>query len=101
MKKLILNAPLTTQYGAYSVSLHADDETRQVTASVFNQDEQKSPVMKGLALCDLSGRHTRIPAAVVLALQAENASERQTAVIESFTRICLARLLRSTGCLCL
>ena len=104
-KKFILSAPLTRYGKVYNVKFHAD-ENRLVTASVYDKpdegEEQKErPVLLDLHLCDLSGRLTRVPYTVIIALNTGEASPHQTQIVESFTKICLARLLRSTGCVSL
>ena len=81
---------------AYEVEFHAG-ENNEVFASV-SKDNQ--PLYKDVALVDLSGRKTRVPSRVHLALKAQP-TERHTKMLECFQRICTARLAWSLGCFAL
>ena len=88
---------VTTKNDVYDVTFHVN-EKNEVVATVENSAAQM--MHKDAGLVDLSGRRTHVPGAVYNALLAtsDNTTERQARLIESFKRVCVARLAWSLGC---
>ena len=96
MKKLFIKS-VTTRTEAFDVTFEAN-EKNQVVATVENCAGQITH--KDLGLVDLSGRATKVPAMIHNCLH-DTPSPLQQQMLDSFARICVARLKWSTGCLLL
>ena len=96
MRKLFIKS-VTTRHEAFDVTFEAN-EKNQVVATVENSAGQITH--KYLGLVDLFGRATKVPAAIHNCLY-DNSTPAQQQMLDSFARICVARLKWSTGCLLL
>ncbi|MBR1824986.1 MAG: hypothetical protein IJ770_00165 [Alphaproteobacteria bacterium] len=94
MNKLFVKS-VNTRNDAYDVTFGAN-EKNEVLATVENSAGQL--MYKDVGLVDLSGRKTRVPATVHNALNTVRPTQEQRLKIESFQRICVARLGWSIGC---
>ena len=94
MNKLFVKS-VTTQNDAYDVTFNAN-EKNEVVATVENSAGQL--IYKDVALLDLFGRKTRVPASVHNALASAQVSTSQVQKLVCFQRICVARLGWSIGC---
>ena len=93
--KMLFRQSVTTGKEAYDVTFNVN-ERNEVTANVENSANQM--IHKDAGLVDLSGRKTRVPGAIHNALSSVPATEVQARMIESFKRVCVARLAWSLGC---
>ncbi len=92
MRKLFTKS-VTTRHEALDVTFSVN-QRNEVCATVENSAGQVTH--KDLGLVDLYGRPTKVPGAVHNALDSPNST-----LIDTFARICIARLRWSTGCLLL
>lgn len=92
---MLFRQSVTTKNDAYDVTFHVN-EHNEVTATVENCAAQM--LHKDAGLVDLSGKRTHVPGAIHNALSSTPATEMQARMIESFKRICVARLAWSLGC---
>ena len=97
MKKIELfkKSVSNRQNAAYDVTFHATEDN-EIVATVENSAAQVTH--KDVGLVDLSGRRTHLPAKVREALHAPQISAVQKRMLESFQRVCVARLAWSIGC---
>lgn len=94
MNKLFSKS-VNTQNDAYDVTFCAN-EKNEVVADV--KDSANRMLYKNVELLDLSGRKTRVPASVHNALISANPTPMQNWTVDTFRRVCVARLSRSVGC---
>lgn len=94
MNKLFKQS-VTTKNDAYDVTFNVN-ERNEVTATVENSAAQI--MYKDAGLVDLSGRRTRVPGIIHNALGSELPTDAQIHAVNTFKRICVARLSWSLGC---
>lgn len=93
--KMLFRQSVTTGKEAYDVTFNVN-EHNEVTANVENSANQM--IHKDAGLVDLSGRKTRVPGAIHNALGSEQPTPAQIQAVDTFKRVCVARLAWSLGC---
>ncbi|MBQ7632734.1 MAG: hypothetical protein IJS88_01295 [Alphaproteobacteria bacterium] len=91
----LFTAPVSTRFDAYDVTFSVNERNR-VLATVENSAGQITH--KDVELVDLSGRLTKVPAAIHNVINTPQSSEFQRQLLRSFKSICVARLRWSLGC---
>jgi hypothetical protein len=97
MKKIELfkKSVINSQNEAYDVTFHATEDC-EIVATVENSAAQITH--QDVGLVDLSGRKTRLPVKIHMALHTPQISDKQKKMLDSFQRICVARLAWSIAC---
>ncbi len=96
MSRKLFVKSVTTRTEAFDVTFEAN-ERNQVVAMIENSAGQVTHM--NLGLVDLYGRATKVPAAIHNCLYDNTPTPVQQQMLDSFARICVARLKWSTGCL--
>jgi len=90
-KKSVING----QKEAYDVTFHATED-HEIVATVENSAAQVTH--KDVGLVDLFGHKTHLPAKIREVLHTPQVTDTQKKMLDSFQRICVARLAWSIGC---
>lgn len=93
--KLFKKSVTNSKNEIFNVTFHATEDC-EIVATVENSAAQVTH--QDVGLVDLSGRRTRLPAKIHMAMQTSQVSDKQKNMLNSFQRICVARLAWSIGC---